>query len=173
MTKVLWLALAGLLLVVVPVGVQTWRLETVRRALARAELAPATAAAESARVRVETVTVKLAAAQSVVTRVLTRVRVDTLLVAPRTAAETTTAVRQLGSLAIAHDSLQRACSALQVTCEEYRVAAALRDSAQARQIQGLEAAMTARQPNRLRAIWEKLDGPVLFVAGALVGSWRR
>lgn len=172
MTRTGWAIVlaAVLLLCVLPVGVQTWRLETTRDALAAAQLTPQQTAVAIAQARVETVTVRLQAAERVVTRTLTEVRVDTLLLDPRTPAETTRAVAQLRPLAVAHDSLQRACSALVVSCGEYRAASEQRDTAQRIQIAGLQAALKRQQPSRLGAVWEKIDGPLMFGLGLLAGS---
>ncbi len=171
MTRAPWaVAGAAIALLVVPLGVQTWRLETARRALTAARLAPQQRAVEAAQARVETVTVKLAAAERVVTRTIQAVRIDTLMVAPETAADTARAVAQLPALAIAHDSLQRACSAFVLTCTEFRAATAAKDSATSARISGLEAALAHEQPSRIKAVWEKVDGPLLFVAGVVAGS---
>lgn len=161
---------AAIALFFVPLAVQTWRLETTRRDLAAARLAPQQKAVVVAQARVETVTVRLQAAERVVTRTLSQVRVDTLLLDPRTPADTTRAVAQLRPLAIAHDSLQRACSAFAVSCDEYRTASEQRDTAQRIRIAGLESALAHQQRSRLGAVWEKIDGPLLFGLGAVFGS---
>lgn len=70
----------------------------------------------------------------------------------------------------ARDSLQQTCSALQTTCAEYRVAAERRDTAQRVEIAALERALKAQRPGKVRLAWEKVDGPLLFVTGALIGS---
>jgi hypothetical protein len=175
MTRTGWAVTIGavMTLFLASLAVQTWRLETTRRALAAAQLTPQKRAVAVAQAKVETVTVRLEAAERVVTRTLTQVRVDTLMLAPTTPAETTQAVAQLRPLAIAHDSLQRACSAFVVSCSEYRAASDARDTAQRIRIAGLEAALAHEQPSRLGKVWEKIDGPLLFGLGALAGSYIR
>jgi hypothetical protein len=171
MTRARWAVTAAVVaLFLVPVAVQTWRLESTRRALAAAQLAPQKQAVAVAQAKVETVTVHLQAAERVVTRTLAQVRVDTLMLAPTTPAETTQAVAQLRPLAIAHDSLQRACSAFVVSCGEYRAASEQRDTAQRIRIAGLEAALAHEQPSRMGKVWEKIDGPLLFGLGVAIGS---
>jgi hypothetical protein len=120
MTKAL-LALA--LVLALAFSVQTWRVGNARRAGVEAALAPAKEAAIIATAKVETVTVTLAAAEKVVTRVLTQVRTDTLMLSPQTAQDTATALVQLPALAAAHDTLQRACTELMNNCTAYRLAA--------------------------------------------------
>jgi hypothetical protein len=172
MTRTGWTVAIGavVVLAIVPLGVQTWRLETTQRALVAAQMTAQKQAVAAAQAKVETVTVRLQAAERVVTRTLTQVRVDTLMVTPTTPAETTQAVAQLRPLAIAHDSLQRACSAYVVSCSEYRKASEARDTAQTVRIAGLEAALAHQQPGRIKEVWEKVDGPIMFGVGLLIGS---
>lgn len=171
MTRTGWAIVTALVLAVaLTFASVVWRLENARRELAALQLAPQQHAVEVAAARVETVTVQLHAAERVVTQTIHAVRVDTLMLAPTTAADTAKAVGQLSTLATAHDSLQRACNALVITCDEFRAATALKDRAQSDEIAGLKAARSHEQPSRLSAVWEKVDGPVLFVAGILAGS---
>lgn len=110
-------------------GVQTYRVITLGDALTAAQLAPEKAATLAAAARVETVTVRLAAAERVVTRTINSIRIDTLMIHPQTAQDTATALVQLPALAVAHDSLQRTCSAFVVSCADYRLAAERRFAA--------------------------------------------
>ena len=68
------------------------------------------------------------------------------------------------------DVLRREMAGVGERKEARRLPKGARDEEQGRQIAGLQAALSGRQPNRLKAIWEKLDGPALFIAGAFVGS---
>lgn len=138
--------LAGLgLALLALLGAQTWRLARADRRVAELTAAPLKAAVDSARARVDTVTVTLQAADRVVTRTLRAVRVDTLVLAPRTPAETTTAVRQLPRLAIAHDSLQRACGDYQRACTAFREAVAVERAATTARIAALERSQRRRR----------------------------
>lgn len=150
-------------------GIQSWRAATLERKLAAAELAPARAASVSAKQKVETVTVQLAAAERVVTRTLSTVRVDTLVLRPQTAQDTARAVAQLPALAIAHDSLQRSCSAFVVSCGEYRTAAENRFRADSAYRAQLEAALRGAAPSRLGAVWSRIKMPLAFAGGLYLG----
>jgi hypothetical protein len=116
-----------------------------------------------ARVVAETIAVKLAAHEKVVTRMVESVRVETLMVAPRTPAETVLAVKELPMLAIAHDSLQRECTNLVETCAAYRSAALAERRVADDRITGLES-----QVKRLTSA--KASGHRWYGAPALVGG---
>lgn len=155
--------------VVALLGIQSWRTATLERKLAAALLAPARAATDSTKRKVDTVRVQLAAAERVVTRTLTKVRVDTLELSPKTAKDTARAVAQLPALAIAHDSLQRSCSAFVVSCGEYRTAAENRFRADSTYRVGLEAALRGAAPSRLGAVWNRVKLPLAFAGGLYLG----
>jgi hypothetical protein len=145
MTKLLigaWLAVLLLL------GVQTWRIKNAQHAAIEAAVAPAKEAAALAKAKVETVTVQLAGAERVVTREITRVRTDTLMLRPQTRQDTATALAQLPVLAAAHDSLQRSCSAFVVSCRDYRLAAETRFRADSGVIAKQDALLKDRPPKR-------------------------
>jgi hypothetical protein len=123
LTKVL----VGLLLATLAVaGVQTWRVRAATRAGAETAVAPAKAIAAEAKARVDTVTVHLAGAERTVTRELTRVRTDTLMLAPQSPQDTAKALGQLPVLATSYDSLHRACREYVDACTLYRAAAVTR-----------------------------------------------
>jgi Tfp pilus assembly protein PilX len=160
---------AAFLVVCGLLGVATWQLVGRDRRIRALELAPQKAAAAAAQAKVETVTVQLQAAERVVTRTLTQVRTDTLMLRPVTAQDTLTALVQLPALAQAHDSLQHACSAFVVRCDEYRAAAEKRDTARLVVIAGLERQLHAAEPGRLEAIWGRVKLPLAFAGGLYVG----
>jgi hypothetical protein len=147
------------------IGVQTWRLVGAERRVQALELAPAKVRTMVAAAKVETVTVRLATAERVVVRELTRVRTDTLMLAPRTAQDTATALVQLPILAAAHDSLQRSCSVFVVSCRDYRAAAEQRFAADSVYRVGLEAALRGAAPSRLGAVWNRVKLPLAFAGG--------
>lgn len=120
------------------IGGFLWRVSSLQRELDVVRLAPAKVKVIEATARVETVTVQLAAAERVVTRTLTQVRTDTLMLHPQTAQDTAKALVQLPALAIAHDSLQKACGAFVMTCTEFRAAAEKRFAADSVYRVGLE-----------------------------------
>jgi hypothetical protein len=151
------------------IGLQTWRLVGAQRRVQALELAPAKVRTVAAAAKVETVTVRLAAAERVVVQELTRVRTDTLMLAPRTAQDTATALVQLPVLAAAHDSLQRSCSAFVVSCRDYRQAAEQRFAADSVYRAGLEAALRGAAPSRLGAVWNKVKLPLAFAGGLYLG----
>lgn len=161
-TKVL---LGCFLALCVLLGAGAWKLTTVTRERDALKLAPAKAQTVVAAAKVETVTVRLAGAERVVLRELTRVRTDTLMLAPQTAQDTAAALVQLPVLAAAHDSLQRACSAFVVRCEEYRAAAEQRFAADSVYRVGLETALRGAAPSRLDAVWNKIKLPLAFAGG--------
>jgi hypothetical protein len=127
MTPRAWIIAAVALALLIGGGL--WRVSSLQRQLAVAKLAPAKVKTIEAAAKVETLTVQLAAAERVVTRTLTQVRTDTLMLHPQTAQDTATALVQLPALAVAHDSLQKACSAFVMTCSEFRAAAEKRFAA--------------------------------------------
>jgi hypothetical protein len=155
------------------IAAQTWRLVGAERRVQALELAPHKAATVVAAAKVETVTVRLAGAERVVLRELTRVRTDTLMLAPKTAQDTATALVQLPVLAAAHDSLQRSCSAFVVSCRDYRHAAEQRFAADSVYRVGLEAALRGAAPSRLGAVWNKVKLPLAFGVGLYLGSRAR
>lgn len=150
-------------------GVTTWRLASREHELDALKLAPAKAAAAIAQAKVETVTVRLAAAESVVTREITRVRTDTLVLRPQSRQDTVIALTQLPALAAAHDSLKASCSAFVVSCTDFRTAAEQRDTARLVVIAGLEAQLRANTPGRLEAAWNKIKLPLAFGLGLYAG----
>jgi hypothetical protein len=162
------LGLVALCLLTIAAG--AWKLTTVTRERDALRLAPQKTATITAAARVETVTVRLAGAERVVLRELTRVRTDTLMLAPRTREDTVTALVQLPVLAAAHDSLQRSCSAFVVSCGEYRVAAEQRFAADSVYRVGLEAALRGAAPSRLGAVWNRIKLPLAFAGGLYLGS---
>lgn len=154
------------------IGVQTWRLTSAERRVQALELAPERAALDSARAKVETVTVRLAARIDTVTRIINgALRTDTLVLAPQTPQDTATAVGQLPVLAAAYDTLRGSCSALAVTCGEYRATAERRFGADSTYIVSLEREVRRAQPSRLGAVLDKAKGPLAFAAGFYLG-WR-
>ena len=163
------LVLGLVLFVAAGLSVQTWRLTSRTRELDALKLAPARAATLTAAARVETLTVQLAAAERVVTRVLTKVRTDTLMLAPQSPQDTARAVAQLPTLAIAHDSLQRACGAFVSSCSAFRTAAETRFRADSTYRVQLEAALKRAHPSRLGAVVSKLKFPLAFGAGLYLG----
>ena len=157
------------LAVVALLGMQTCRTVSLERKLAASQLAPAKAASVSAKQKVETVTVQLAAAERVVTRTIRAVRTDTLVLRPQTTQDTAKALAQLPVLAAAHDSLQRACSVLLSNCQAYRLAAEARFTADSSYARGLEEALRHAQPSRLGAVWSKAKLPLAFAGGLYLG----
>jgi hypothetical protein len=155
------------------IGIQTWRLVGAERRVHALELAPQKQATVVAAAKVETVTVRLAGAERVVLRELTRVRTDTLMLAPWTTQDTATALVQLPVLAAAHDSLQRSCSAFVVSCRDYRQAAEQRFAADSVYRVGLEAALRGAAPSRLGAVWNTVKLPLAFGVGLYLGSRAR
>jgi lipoprotein NlpI len=151
-------------------GLSEWRLVSRDRTIRALELAPQKAAAAAAQAKVDTVTVRLAAAERVVTHVLTQVLTDTLVLRPLTRQDTATALAQLPTLAAAHDSLQAACSAFVVSCGEFRVAAEQRDTARLAVIAGLERQLHAAEPGRLETIYNRVKLPLAFAGGLYLGS---
>jgi hypothetical protein len=163
-------ALLGFYLaLLIVLGVGGWQLAVAQRKIAALQQAPQKAATITAAARVETVTVALAGAERVVTRVLTQVRTDTLMLAPQTAQDTATALVQFPALAAAHDSLQRSCSAFVVSCRDYRQAAEARFAADSVYRVGLEAALRNARPSRLGAVWNKVKLPLAFAGGLYLG----
>jgi hypothetical protein len=144
-TKIL---VGALLVLAALLGVQTWRVKAAQHDTVEAAVAPAKEQAVIAAARVETVTVQLAGAERVVTRVLTQVRTDTLMLTPQSAQDTAVALAQLPALAEAHASLQRSCSAFVVTCGEYRVSAENRFRADSLVIVKQDALLHDRPPKR-------------------------
>lgn len=166
-SRILIAAFAALLILL---GVQAWRTTTLERENAQLKLAPMVQGVLVAQAKVETVTKVLAAAEKRVTRTITSVRVDTLLLHPTTAADTATALREFPALAIAHDSLQRSCSAFVLTCDQFRAASEQRDTAQRELIAGLQTALKGARPSRIGAIWSKVKMPLAFAGGLYIGS---
>jgi hypothetical protein len=176
-------ALIGAVLVLaVGFGIQTWRVSAGKHDAVEAAVAPAKEQAAIAAAKVETVTVQLAGAERVVTRVLTQVRTDTLMLRPQSREDTATALAQLPALAAAHDSLQRSCSAFVVTCGEYRVSAENRFRADSLVIVKQDALLLDRPPKRYwhlgitagygttaerdtARVWRLHTGPSLTVGG--------
>lgn len=116
------LAIAALLLVGV-VGALVYERHHVRvleDTIAKSQDQLRAARVEQVRTVAETIAVQMAAQGKVLTRTIESVRVDTLMLAPKTAADTATAVAQLAHLAVKHDSLQRECSEFKSTCQAYR-----------------------------------------------------
>lgn len=140
--------IAALLALAAFAGVQTWRVSAAQHDATEAAVAPAKEQAAIAAAKVETVTVQLAGAERIVTRVLTQVRTDTLMLRPQSAQDTATALAQLPALAEAHASLQRSCSAFVVTCGEYRVASENRFRADSLVIVKQDALLHDRPPKR-------------------------
>ena len=169
MTPLTKAIIAAFLAMVVLLGVQTCRTVSLERKLTAAQLAPAKQAVAIAQARVETVTVRLAAAERIVTRVLRQVRTDTLMLRPQTAQDTAKALAELPVLAAAHDSLKASCSAFVVSCADYRTTAEARFTADSVYRVGLEAALRGAAPSRLGAVWSKTKVPIALAAGLYVG----
>jgi hypothetical protein len=169
-TRSAWLVVSLVVLMVAALAGSAWRITTLQRQLAEREVSSAHAASDSARRVVDTIEVQVVKAGQVLTRTIHDVRVDTLMLAPVTHEDTLTAVRQLGALAIKHDSLQRKCSAFEVTCDEFRLAAAHRDTAQQHEITTLRDAAQHTQPGRMRAAWERIDQWVALGGGICLGA---
>lgn len=144
--------------------------QSLKRQLAAVRVDSAHHASEIARAKVETVTVKLAAAKTALDRALPTVRVDTLMLAPVTHTDTVTAVGQLGALSQKHSELQAKCSAFEITCDEFRLAAQHRDSSQQHEIAVLRDDAKRAQPGRLRRTWESVDQWVYLAGGICIGA---
>lgn len=129
-------------------GVLFWRMRAAQHDTVEAAVAPAKAVAAEAKAKVETLTVRLAGAERVVTKVIHDVRTDTLVLRPQTHEDTVRALAQLPTLAAAHDSLQRSCSTFVVTCGEYRASAENRFAADANVISTQQALLRDRPPKR-------------------------
>ena len=141
--KILLAAFAAVLLLL---GVQTCRLERRDRKDSDARIAPKQARVDSAQAKVETVTVRLAEAETVVVRELGRVRIDTLILRPQTPAETVKVVDSWPLLVAAHDSLQRACTRYVESCQAYRTASEARDTAYRALVQTLRVELGKARP---------------------------
>lgn len=105
------------------IGVQTWRVRSAKRAGAEAAIAPAKAIAAEATQEEQKASAALTARIDTVTRTVTRTRVDTFLVAPKTPADTAHALAQLPTLVTEHAALQRSCTDLANSCLDYRAKA--------------------------------------------------
>lgn len=135
---------ALLILLALLLGVQTARVHSKDAALRLADVSAQEAVAQIARARVETVTVRLAAQRDTVTRVLSKVRVDTFVVQPETAADTAHAVAQLPTAVAQLDTVTRSCRAYVVSCDEFRSAAQQRFAADSSLILGYRATLADR-----------------------------
>lgn len=166
LTKIL---LGAFLVMLALLGLEQYKTTSLERQLAAAKLAPMQAAVDTAQRRVDTIRVQLAGRIDTVRRTLAKVRVDTFMVAPQSAQDTATAVAQLPTLVAAHDRLQRQCTALGQTCDQFRVAAAANDQAKDVFIAGLQEALTAQRPSRLGAIWNRVKLPLAFGGGLYLG----
>jgi hypothetical protein len=162
----------GVLLVAMTtaLAVTTARLLNRTGELDRARIDAAAQRVATAQAKVETVTVKLHAARDTLTRTIHTVRVETLTVAPITRADTVRALGEFKALVVQHDSLQRKCSAFEITCEEYRLSAEQRDSARQHEIAVLRDVAKHAQPGRLRRTWESVDQWVFLGGGICIGA---
>jgi hypothetical protein len=168
-TRLATIAVGGLLVALVTALALTERqLIDARRTIAETRVDSAHHESEIAKARVETVTVKLDMVRDRVIRVPV-VQVETLTVDPVTHADTARALAEFKALAVTHDSLQRSCNALVITCDEFRLAATHRDSAQSHEIAVLRDAAKAARPGRWKAAWEKVDQWVYLGGGICIG----
>ena len=162
------LALIAFLLVLL--GVQAFRLRGAQNALAEAELMPQHQAAVAAAAKVDTVKIQLQGATQLVTRTIKSIRTDTLVLRPTTAAETVTVVREVPVLVAQLDTLKRACSALSVSCQDYRLSAERRFAADSLEKVSLATALHGARPSRLGAAWSAVKMPLAFIGGVYVGA---
>jgi hypothetical protein len=169
MTALTKVALAFVVFLLLGIAAQTWRLTGAQNALALAQLQPAHQAAVAAAARVETVTVKLAGSEKIVTHYLTQKPTEPLVLVPVTPADTAKAAAQLPGVAAALDTLKRACSVFVADCQSYRLAAENRFAADSTEITGLRRAFNQEQPSRFGAAWGAVKTPLVFLAGTYVG----
>ena len=164
------IALVVAAFLVLVIGVQAFRLRGIQNALADAQLVPQHQASIAAAAKVETVTVQLQAATQRVTRTINSIRIDTLLIVPTTKAETLVVVREVPVLVATLDTLTRACRALSVSCQDYRLAAEKRFAADSAEKESLTTALHGARPSRLGAAWNAVKPFVLFGGGVYVGA---
>ena len=170
MTGLAKVALGFVAFLLLVIGVQAFRLRGAQNALADAQLVPQHQAAVAAAAKVETVTVQLQGATQTVNRVIKSIRTDTLVIRPTTAAETVTVVREVPVLVAQLDTLKRACSALILDCQSYRLAAESRFAADSAEKESLATALHGARPSRLGAAWQAIRFPLAFIGGVYIGS---
>lgn len=167
--KVLAGAVAVLLL---GCGIVGWKLARAERRIQTLELAPAKQATVTAAARVETVTVRLAAARDTLVRVLhdTAWRTTIVTAPPVTHEDTVRSIVQLPAVVAKYDTLERRCSAYVVSCDQFRAAATAQRAADSTYIGKLEADLHRQTPGGLRGAWRAIEKPALFLAGACLGA---
>ena len=170
MTGLAKVALGFVAFLLLVIGVQAFRLRGAQNALADAQLVPQHQAAVAAAAKVDTVREVLQGATQLVTRTIKSIRTDTLVIRPTTAAETVTVVREVPVLVAQLDTLKRACSALSVSCQDYRLAAEKRFAADSVEKVSLTTALHGARPSRFGAAWNAVKLPLAFIGGAYIGS---